>query len=58
LDGVENGAIILLHDGNRLLKGSDRSHVVKALPSIIESLEQKGYQFVTVPQLLNIENSQ
>jgi len=57
LDEVENGAIILLHDGNRLIKGYDRSQTVKALPAIIELLQQKGYQFVTVPQLLGIENS-
>ena len=57
LDGVENGDIILLHDGNRLIKGSDRSQTVKALPAIIELLQQKGYQLVTVPQLLGIENS-
>jgi len=57
LNGVTGGAIILLHDGNRLIKGADRSHVVKALPSVIESLQQRGYQFVTVPQLLGIENN-
>lgn len=57
LGKVKNGAIILFHDGDRLIKGADRSHIVKALPSIIESLQQRGYQFVTVPQLLDIENN-
>jgi len=56
LSRVTNGAIILLHDGNRLIKGADRRNIVKALPVIIESLQQKGYQLVTVPQLLGIEN--
>ncbi|MCX5712441.1 MAG: polysaccharide deacetylase family protein [Candidatus Omnitrophica bacterium] len=55
LSRVTNGAIILLHDGNRLIKGADRSHVVKALPVIIESLRAKGYQLVTVPELLGLE---
>ena len=56
LGEVKNGAIVLLHDGDRLIKGANRSHVVKALTPIIESLQQRGYQFVTVPQLLGIEN--
>lgn len=54
---VKNGAIVLLHDGDRLIKGADRRDMVKALPVIIESLQQKGYQLVTVPQLLGIKNN-
>lgn len=56
LNDVENGSIILLHDGDRLVKQADRSQIVKALPLIIESLQQKGYQFVTIPELLELEN--
>ncbi len=56
LSRVTNGAIILLHDGDRLIKGADRRNIVKALPVIIESLQQKGYQFVTVPKLIGLEN--
>jgi len=56
LDSVENGSIILLHDGNRLAKGADRSQLVKALPVIIESLQRRGYQFVTIPELLNLNS--
>jgi len=55
LNKVENGSIILLHDGNRLIKGADRSQLVRALPLIIEMLENKGYQFVTIPELLGFE---
>jgi len=57
LGEIKNGAIVLLHDGNRLIrgKGADRSRVVKALPYIIESLQKRGYQLVTVPQLLDIK---
>lgn len=54
---VKNGTIILLHDGNRLIQHADRSHLVKALPFIIESLQRKGYQFVTVPKLIGLGNS-
>lgn len=54
---VKNGSIILLHDGDRLIRGANRRNIVKALPFIIESLQEKGYQFVTVPQLLGIGNN-
>lgn len=56
LKGTENGSIILLHDGDRLIRHADRSHIVKALPFIIESLQKKGYEFVTVPKLIGLEN--
>lgn len=56
LKGTKNGSIVLLHDGNRLIKKAGRSQIVKALPLIIESLQEEGYQFVTVPQLLGLEN--
>jgi peptidoglycan/xylan/chitin deacetylase (PgdA/CDA1 family) len=44
---VHNGSIILLHDG-----GGDRSETVAALPTIITTLEQRGFQFVTIPRLI------
>lgn len=43
-----NGAIILLHDG-----GGNRSQTVAALPTIITSLRQQGYTFVTLPQMVH-----
>ncbi len=46
---VKSGAIVLLHDG-----GGDRGNTVEALPTIIETLKMQGYQFVTVPELLQI----
>lgn len=51
------GAIILLHDGYGTRHGdvrSDKSLTVKALPIILMRLEEQGYRFVTVPQLLNV----
>lgn len=45
---VKPGGIILLHD-SRL----DRTKTVQALPLIIEGLREKGYNFVTVSELLN-----
>jgi len=41
------GSIILLHDG-----GGDRANTVKALPGIIEGLRARGYQIVSVHELL------
>lgn len=40
---LENGAIILLHDGI--------PETVEALPGIINAARQRGYQFVTISQL-------
>ncbi|WP_052807395.1 glycosyltransferase [Risungbinella massiliensis] len=44
---LENGNMILLHDA-----GGDRTSTVKALPILIDTLHQKGYQIVTVGELL------
>ena len=46
LDNTTDGSIILLH----ML---DNLNTEKALPSIIEGLETKGYNFVTVSKMLN-----
>jgi len=43
------GTIILAHDG-RL----DREHTVAALPTTIEGLKNKGYRFVTVPEMIEL----
>ncbi|BCL80793.1 polysaccharide deacetylase family protein [Ktedonobacteria bacterium brp13] len=48
LDNAMNGDIILMHDG-----GGNRAQTVAALPTIITSLRQQGYQLVTVPELIN-----
>ncbi len=46
-----DGNIILLHDG-----GGDRSQTVAALPGIIEGLQSRGYQFVTVSDLIGVSH--
>lgn len=48
--GAEPGSIVLMHDG-----GGNRERTVKALPEIISGLKQKGYKFVTIPELLQME---
>ncbi len=44
---ADNGNIILLHDG-----GGDRTQTVAALPQIIDTLRDKGYQLVSVSDLI------
>ncbi len=44
---AHNGAIVIQHDG-----GGDRSQTLAALPGEIATLRSRGYQFVTVTQLL------
>ncbi|HZJ64968.1 MAG TPA: polysaccharide deacetylase family protein [Kofleriaceae bacterium] len=49
LRDVHNGAIILMHDG-----GGDRSQTVEAVARLIPELQQRGYELVTVPELLGL----
>ena len=50
LDGLQPGAIILLHDGfeARPDAQTDRSATVEALADIIDGARQAGYTFVAV----------
>ena len=45
------GGIVLMHDG-----GGNRSTTVAALPKMIRKYQEKGYRFVTVPELLEIKD--
>jgi peptidoglycan/xylan/chitin deacetylase (PgdA/CDA1 family) len=47
LSHATNRSIVLMHDG-----GGDRSETILALPLILSALQQRGFTFVTVPQLL------
>jgi peptidoglycan-N-acetylglucosamine deacetylase len=47
---AQPGSIILMHDG-----GGDRSGTLAALPSIIDTLRARGYDFETVTQLLGYQ---
>ena len=49
LRDAKPGGIVLMHDG-----GGDRSRTVKALPEMIKGLKEKGYRFVTIPELLEM----
>lgn len=52
LDIMHPGAIILMHDGADW--DGDRTNTIESLHQIIPTLQEQGYEFVTVPQLLNI----
>ena len=53
LKNAQAGGIVLLHDG-----GGDRSRTIAALPGIIRELKKQGYEFVTIPQLLEIKDQE
>ncbi len=50
LTRAQPGAIVIMHDG-----GGDRSQTVAALPAIIRGLRRRGYQLVSVPQLIKLD---
>ncbi|MDW0115086.1 polysaccharide deacetylase family protein [Sporosarcina saromensis] len=49
---IQPGSIILMHDGSE--PSGDRTNTIKSLRQIIPALQEQGYEFVTVPELLNI----
>jgi peptidoglycan/xylan/chitin deacetylase (PgdA/CDA1 family) len=50
---VSPGTIILAHDGEPK-PPIDRRRTIAALPLLIDGLRKKGYEFVTVPELLEL----
>src|SRR6201998_379720 len=48
-----SGSIILFHDG-----GGDRSQTLAALPQVIDQLRARGFEFVSVPELVNKTRSE
>ncbi len=53
LDWVQAGDIIILHDAGGFGFYRDRTQTLQALPVILETLKERGYRFVTVPELLS-----
>ncbi|MDU4960862.1 MAG: polysaccharide deacetylase family protein [Sporomusaceae bacterium] len=52
LDGVKNGSIVLLHDGDSIANTASRAQTVEAARRIIRELKSRGYRFVTVGEIL------
>lgn len=66
LPHVSDGAIIVLHDGNRgqLCAANhlpphvcDRRSDIEATRLIVENLKSQGYRFVTIPELITLRKS-
>lgn len=53
LKSAKSGGIVLLHDG-----GGNHHKTLEALPQIIDGLTKRGYRFVTVPQLLELQDKE
>jgi peptidoglycan/xylan/chitin deacetylase (PgdA/CDA1 family) len=51
MEQLHPGAIILLHDADEN-NIEDRSYTVQTLKTIIEAVREKGYQFLTISELL------
>jgi peptidoglycan/xylan/chitin deacetylase (PgdA/CDA1 family) len=50
---IKGGDVILLHDGGHLKIGTDRSHSVRATDEIVRRYKDEGYEFVTVPRMMD-----
>ena len=46
------GGIIALHVARDTKPNYERSNMLRALPQIIDALKEKGFNFVTIPELL------
>lgn len=49
---ITGGDVILMHDGGFEQMGADRAHTVAATDQIIGKYKEKGFRFVTVPELM------
>jgi len=60
LKHLQPGDIILFHDSGGVFKveGGDRRETVLAVRRLIERLKEKGYRFVTISELLELDKTQ
>jgi peptidoglycan-N-acetylglucosamine deacetylase len=49
---MHGGDIILMHDGSHVAMGADRWQTVIATHLLIESWREKGYEFLTIPEMM------
>jgi peptidoglycan-N-acetylglucosamine deacetylase len=49
LEGMHDGSILLLHDGDGYDPNGDRMQTAEALPRIIDGLRRRGFRFSTLP---------
>jgi peptidoglycan/xylan/chitin deacetylase (PgdA/CDA1 family) len=51
---IRGGDVILLHDGGHKQMGADRSQTVIASDHLIVHYKNQGYDFVTIPQMMDM----
>jgi peptidoglycan/xylan/chitin deacetylase (PgdA/CDA1 family) len=49
---IRGGDVILMHDGDQLAMGADRSPSVAATDRLIAQYKTQGYDFVTIPEMM------
>jgi peptidoglycan-N-acetylglucosamine deacetylase len=49
---IRGGDVILLHDGSHVAPGADRSQTVLATDRLITRYKSEGYEFVTIPDMM------
>jgi peptidoglycan-N-acetylglucosamine deacetylase len=49
---VRGGDVILLHDGSHVMFGADRSQTVIATDRLIAQYKSDGYEFLTIPEMI------
>jgi peptidoglycan/xylan/chitin deacetylase (PgdA/CDA1 family) len=52
---VRGGDVVLLHDGGHLQFGTDRAFTVKATDNIIARYKAQEREFVTIPEMMQVE---
>ena len=55
---LRGGDVILLHDGGHKQMGADRSQTVIATDHLISRYKAEGYGFLTIPQMMSVEEKQ
>jgi chitin deacetylase len=51
---IRGGEVVLLHDGGHLRMGEDRSATVRATDELIAEYKDRGFAFVTVPEMMQM----
>jgi peptidoglycan/xylan/chitin deacetylase (PgdA/CDA1 family) len=54
---IRGGDVLLLHDGGHVAFGADRSQTVLATDRLIARYKAEGYEFVTIPEMLQTSRS-
>jgi peptidoglycan/xylan/chitin deacetylase (PgdA/CDA1 family) len=49
---IRGGDVILMHDGAHVRMGANRAHTVEATDRLIRCFKDKGYEFVTLPEMM------